>query len=91
MTCSYQGYYRELCPVIIGHTRGRERLLAFQFGGESKSGLPRAGAWKCLDLALVKDPTTRDGPWHEGSGHSKQQTCVEDVDFDINIHVRKRR
>jgi hypothetical protein len=77
--------------VIIGHTRGRERLLAFQFGGESKSGLPRAGAWKCLDLALVKDPTTRDGPWHEGSGHSKQQTCVEDVDFDINIHVRKRR
>ena len=21
VVCIYQGYYRELCPVIIGHTR----------------------------------------------------------------------
>jgi hypothetical protein len=52
VTCRYQGLYRELCPVIIGHMRGQERLLAYQFGGQSKSGLPRGGEWKCLDVGL---------------------------------------
>jgi len=23
VTCRYQGYYRELCPVVIGHARGQ--------------------------------------------------------------------
>jgi hypothetical protein len=90
VTCVYQGYYRELCPLIIGHTRGKERVLAFQFGGESSSGLT-LGNWKCLDLSQVKDAELRTGAWREGERHSTQQTCVEDVDLDINIHVRKRR
>ena len=33
VTCLYEGYHRELCPLVIGHTFGRERVLAFQFGG----------------------------------------------------------
>jgi hypothetical protein len=90
VTCVYQGYYRELCPLIIGHTRGRERVLAFQFGGESSSGLT-LGNWKCLDLSQVKDAELRTGAWREGDRHSKQQTCVEDVDLDVNIHVRRPR
>jgi hypothetical protein len=91
VTCVYQGYYRELCPLIIGHTRGKERVLAFQFGGQSSSGLPLGGNWKCLDLSHVKDAELRAGAWREGERHSKQQTCVEDVDLDVNIHVRKLR
>ncbi len=42
VVCRYQGYVRELCPIIIGHTKGEERLLAYQFGGGSSSGLPPA-------------------------------------------------
>jgi hypothetical protein len=91
VTCLYKGYYRELCPIIIGHTRGQERVLAFHFGGHSSSGLPAHGNWKCLDLSQIDDPKLRDGLWHEGASHTKQQTCVEDVDLDVNIHVRKRR
>lgn len=91
VTCIYQGYYRELCPLIIGHTGGKERVLAFQFGGESSSPLPPGGNWKCLDLALVEKAALRDGPWREGSRHRKTQTCVENVDLDVNIHVRKLR
>jgi hypothetical protein len=65
--------------------------LAFQFGGASSTKLPPGGEWRCLYLARVKDAALRDGPWREGGTHKAQQTCVEDVDLDINVHVRKRR
>jgi hypothetical protein len=32
----------------------------------------------------------REGRWHEGGRHSKDQVCVEEIDLDINIHMRKR-
>jgi len=48
--CSYNGYRREICPVILGHTRGQEKALTFQFGGESVKGLPQGGEWRCLFL-----------------------------------------
>ena len=38
--CSYNGEYREVCPVILGRTRGEEKALTFQVGGGSRSGLP---------------------------------------------------
>jgi hypothetical protein len=31
------------------------------------------------------------GHWHEGGSHRTQQTCVSEIDLDINIHVRKLR
>jgi hypothetical protein len=89
VTCRYQGYYRELCPVIIGHTRGQERVLAFQFGGESASRLPSSGEWKCLDLSKVEDAKIRDGAWREGTRHTRTQACVRHVDLDLNVHVRQ--
>lgn len=89
--CRYNGFERELCPVIIGHSDGVEKVLAYQFGGDSKKGLPRGGEWRCLDLSEVRDPELRDGPWYEGTGHSTEQKCMKDVDLDINIHVRKLR
>jgi hypothetical protein len=33
----------------------------------------------------------REGPRHEGGKHRTQQTCIEEIDLDINIHVRERR
>ncbi len=34
---------------------------------------------------------SRAGPWYEGQSHRSEQTCVTNVDLDINIHVRRRR
>ena len=82
--CRYHGYRRELCPIILGHSQGREKALTFQFGGESRSGLPPGGEWRCLWLDDVSNVTLCNGPWHSGGDHSRQQGCVEIVDFDVN-------
>jgi hypothetical protein len=87
--CAYGGHRRELCPHIIGHTKGEEKVLAFQFGGTSSSTLPPRGQWRCLVLANVTEISLRDGPWRSGSNHSQQQRCVEDIDLDVNVHVRR--
>jgi Arc/MetJ-type ribon-helix-helix transcriptional regulator len=82
--CTYQGYPRELCPVILGHSQGQEKALTFQFAGGSKSGLPPGGEWRCLWLASVRNVRLRDGRWYSGDRHTAPQGCVEIVDLDIN-------
>jgi hypothetical protein len=82
--CVYGGHRRELCPVILGHSQHQEKALTFQFGGDSSSGLPPGGEWRCLWLSKVSDAALRDGPWFAGSSHSQPQGCVEVVDLDVN-------
>ncbi|MEH2534490.1 hypothetical protein V1277_006215 [Bradyrhizobium sp. AZCC 1588] len=89
VVCVYDGRLRELCPHIIGTNKsGEEVVLAWQFAGESSGPLPQ---WRCLKLANVRNPRTREGRWHEGRSHRTTQTCVNEIDLDINVHVRKRR
>ena len=89
VVCRYDGRLRELCPHIIGtNKRGEEAVLAWQFAGASSGPLPQ---WRCLNLANVSGAKIRDGEWHEGGSHRTTQTCVSDIDLDINIHVRKLR
>jgi hypothetical protein len=82
--CEYDGYRRELCAIILGHSKGEEKALTFQFGGQSKSGLPAGGEWRCLWLAKVRRVRLRDGAWFSGTRHTAPQGCVEDVDIDVN-------
>ncbi|MGC0395280.1 MULTISPECIES: hypothetical protein [Bradyrhizobium] len=89
VTCVYEGRPRELCPHIIGTNKaGEEAVLAWQFAGESTGSLPQ---WRCLKLANVSGARARDGCWHEGGSHRTTQTCVNNIDIDINVHVRKLR
>jgi hypothetical protein len=82
--CFYNGFPRAVCPIILGHTKGKERVLAFQFDGGSSEGLPPGGEWKCLELAKMSHVELQQGPWHSGSRHSKAQHCVDEVDIDMN-------
>ena len=66
IVCEYDGYARELCAVILGHTGGQEKALTFQFGGQSKSGLSPNGEWRWLFLEKVRNMHLRDGPWRAG-------------------------
>jgi hypothetical protein len=82
--CTYQGRFRELCPIILGHSQGREKALTYQFGGQSNKGLPPGGQWRCLWLSEVSNVRLRDGPWHAGDSHNQPQGCVDVVDLDVN-------
>lgn len=84
VVCVYQGHPRILCPVILGHTRGAETVLAFQIGGTGSRPLPRGGAWKCMKVAEAQSATLQDGNWITGKDHGTSQTCVEIVDYDVN-------
>lgn len=82
--CTYGGYSRELCPIVLGHSKGEEAALVYQFAGASRTGLPPGGQWKCLHLSKASNVRLRDGPWHAGSRHRRPQACVETVELDVN-------
>jgi hypothetical protein len=82
--CVYDGYPRELCPIILGHRKGEEVALVYQFAGRSSRPLPPGGDWKCLTLSKARQVQLRDGPWRAGSSHRQRQSCVEVVDRDVN-------
>jgi hypothetical protein len=84
IVCMYGGYRRELCPIILGHSRGQEKALTYQFAGASRSGLPPGGEWRCLWLSKATNVQLRGGPWHAGASHMRPQGCVEIVDLDVN-------
>ena len=83
ITCYYQGLYRELCPHVLGHKHGQETALTYQFAGQSASGLPPDGEWRCLFLAQVHGAQLRDGAWHSRP-HTEPQTCVDIVDVEVD-------
>jgi hypothetical protein len=85
ITCTYDGRRRELCPHVLGHTDENEMALTFQFAGDSVSGLPPGGEWRCLSLAQVRDAQLRPGQWRTGFRHSKTQVCVDIVDLDVEL------
>ena len=85
ITCFYRDHYREICPHVLGHTDGQEKALTYQFAGQSTSGLPPGGEWRCLFLEQVRDARIRDGVWHTGHRHTKAQACVDIIDLDVNV------
>src|SRR4051812_27838189 len=85
IVCTYHARPREVCPIILGHKKGQEKALTFQFAGLTSQGkLPPAGVWRCLTLSEVSDVNLRKGPWYSGDSHSQRQECVDEVDLDVN-------
>ncbi len=86
---TYEGYYREMCPHAIGRgPDGNEQALFYQFAGSSKSGLAQAGSrnnWRCIDLAKLSNVSSEDGAWRTANNHSRSQTCVRDVDVEVDF------
>lgn len=88
--CVYEGLERLLCPHVLGTNRaGQRRVFCYQYGGDSKSGLPpRAGSgrWRCLAVAKVDQVRLLHQDW-QTEAHSPQR-CVEQVEADVDHPVR---
>jgi len=81
--CVYQGFHRELCVHTIGHKSGKEKILAFQFAGESSKGIPPGGEWRCMFIDDIAEILVKDGAWYTRDNHTKEQTCVDQVEFEV--------
>lgn len=82
ITCVYRGLPRQVCPHTLGYTGGHEQALTFQFAGESSSGLPPGGEWRCMIIEEVSGAAIKDGPWYTANTHGRPQTCVKQVDVE---------
>ena len=87
VTGTYHGHDREMCPHVIGLKNGRRQALFYQFGGSSSSDLGPDGSpgnWRCIVVAELLDITVRDGEWHTVPNHSRPQTCVDEIDVEVD-------
>ena len=82
----YDARLRKLCPHRLGRgPRGDLRVLCYQYGGESGSGLQADGSpanWRCIALEKLSKVELIEEPWHTGPNHSRPQSCVAEADVD---------
>lgn len=81
----YKGLRRVLVPVVLGWSEGREKLLAYQVSGASSRALRGPETrWRCLFVDELSGAALSDGPVETGGSHQTEQTCVREVDLDVN-------
>ena len=84
----YRGRRRLLCPHLLGWNKHRRlQVLSYQYGGDSESGLKPAGSsdnWRCLAVENLSGVELLDGPWQTADNHSRPQTCIEEVELDVD-------
>jgi hypothetical protein len=82
----YHDRHRLLCPHRLGRNReGQFRVLCYQFGGESESGLKPAGSpanWRCIALKQLSGVKLLNGAWRTAPNHSRPASCIADADVD---------
>ncbi len=82
----YQGLDRWFCSHRLGRNReGQIRLLCYQYGGESGTGLQPDGSpanWRCMALEKLSGVELLEDAWHTAPNHSRPQTCIIEVDVD---------
>ncbi len=79
----YKDYYMQMCPHVIGWKNGKAHALFYQFAGQSSSGnLPQ---WRCMDSDEVSNVSVVAGPWHTGQGQNQPQTCVDEIDAEVQV------
>ncbi|HEY4169070.1 MAG TPA: hypothetical protein VGM96_19930 [Reyranella sp.] len=84
VACVFRERHRVFSIIILGHTDGEERALAWQTGGESSGRLPPDGAWRNVTLSEVRDFRLLDSKLRRGTRKSGAQRWVADVDLDVN-------
>jgi hypothetical protein len=82
----YNNRFRLFCPHRLGRNKdGELRVLCYQYGGESESGLKPPGSaenWRCIALDKLASVEQVDGQWQTAPNHSRPASCVIDKDVD---------
>ena len=86
ITGLYNGRVRLLCPHRLGkNNHGQLRVLCYQYGGGSESGLDPAGSlanWRCIVLEKLSKVQLLEDVWRTAPNQSRPASCVVEVDID---------
>ena len=86
MKAIYKKRPRLFCPHRLGRNRaGDRRVLCYQYGGESESGLAPMGSpenWRCVVLERLQAVELLEGSWITAPNQSRPAHCIVDVDID---------
>ena len=89
----YQGRLRLFCPHRLGRNRaGQPRVLCYQYGGESQSGLQPVGSsanWRCIALEKLSRVRLVEYAWRTAPNHSRPASCVAEADIDAEDHPER--
>jgi len=82
----YKGFRRLFCPHRLGRNRAKQlRVLCYQYGGESESGLAPMGSpenWRCVALEKLRKVEPLHGSWLTAPNHSRPASCIVQADID---------
>src|SRR4030088_2992972 len=86
IAATYHGRHRLLCPHRLGRNKdGQLRVLCYQYGGESESGLKPKGSpdnWRCIAVEKLSGVKLLEGAWRTAPNHSRPASCVAEADVD---------
>jgi hypothetical protein len=86
----YNQRIRLFCPHRLGRNKdGELRVLCYQYGGQSESGLQPAGSpanWRCIVLEKLSQVKLLTERWRTAPNHSRPASCVADADIDADDH-----
>ena len=87
----YDRRRRLFCPHRLGRNRKKQlRVLCYQYGGESESGLQPAGSpanWRCVALEKLSQVRVLEDAWRTAANHSRPASCIIDADIDAEDHA----
>jgi hypothetical protein len=91
----YKELPRLFCPHRLGRNRlGQPRVLCYQYGGESESGLGPIGSaenWRCVIFEKLRRVELGNNSWKTAPNHSRPATGVVEADIDAEDQPERDR
>lgn len=79
------GKPRQVCPHALGFKNGSPRILAFQYGGTSISGLAPGGQWRAFFVSDIEAAALIDGAWRSGPNFiAKAEACLDRIEYRVH-------
>ena len=87
LTGLYDGVVRHFAPHALGtKSDGTPAVFVFQYGGETTTGLPSGGDWRCFDLDRLSHLRCNEHRWRSRSNYSlKRQSCLAIIEVGLAI------
>ena len=85
MEAAYRGRLGLFWPYRLGSEQGQLRVLCYQYGGDSQTGVQASGSptnWRCVALERLSRVKLAEDNWHTAPNHSRPGPCVAEADID---------